>query len=58
MNEATIIQLNVSSHSPSVPPSSSASYPEFSGVRQGDVLAQWLKHWTGDPKVEGLNPVF
>ena len=24
---------------------------------RGDGLAQWLEHWTGDPKVEGSNPV-
>ena len=24
---------------------------------QGDGVAQWLEHWTGDPKVEGSNPV-
>ena len=24
---------------------------------RGDGLAQWLECWTGDPKVEGLNPV-
>ena len=23
----------------------------------GDGLAQWLEHWTGDPKAEGSNPV-
>ena len=23
----------------------------------GDGLAQWLWRWTGDPKVEGSNPV-
>ena len=23
----------------------------------GDGLAQWLERWTGDPKVEGSNPV-
>ena len=24
---------------------------------RGDGLAQWLQRWTGDPKVEGSNPV-
>ena len=24
---------------------------------RGDGLAQWLERWTGDPKVEGSNPV-
>ena len=23
----------------------------------GDGLAQWLERWTGDPKIEGSNPV-
>ena len=26
-------------------------------IIRGDRLAQWLERWTGDPKVEGLNPV-
>ena len=26
-------------------------------LMSGDGLAQWLELWTGDPKVEGLNPV-
>ena len=25
--------------------------------KRGDGLAQWLERWTGDPKVEGSNPV-
>ena len=25
--------------------------------RRGDGLAQWLEHWTGDPKIEGSNPI-
>ena len=26
-------------------------------VPQGNGLAQWLEHWTEDPKVKGSNPV-
>ena len=26
-------------------------------IIRGDGLVQWLERWTGDPKVEGLNPV-
>ena len=37
--------------------SNSVRVVQFINGIWGDGLAQWLEHWTGNPKVEGSNPI-